>query len=88
MLDRIRFAGVILSPRQMSFPIQLTNDAYRGKLFDFLIGGAQRGESNLLRELCEAGIGQQRHVTQQLVDGIAARRRGKHLVSIKQLGDT
>lgn len=53
-----------------------TNDAaYRGELFDFLIGGAQRGESNLLRELCEAGIGQQRHVTQQLMDGIAAMGR-------------
>lgn len=74
------------------FAIRLTNDdAYRGELFDFLIGGTQRGESNLLRELCEAGIGQQWHVSQQLVDGITARwrrRKGNQLVSVKQLGDT
>jgi len=44
---------------------------HRGQLLDFFVGGTQRGQSNLLRELGEAGIGQQGHVTQQLVNGVA-----------------
>lgn len=53
------------------------DDAYRGELFDFFIGGAQRGQTNLLGELGKAGIGQQWHMTQELMDGIAVMRNNK-----------
>lgn len=40
---------------------------YRGQFVDVIVGGAERGEANLLRELGKTGIGQQRHVAEQLV---------------------
>lgn len=44
---------------------------YSGQLFDFFIGGTQRGQANLLWELSKAWIGQEWHMTEQLMNGIA-----------------
>lgn len=43
---------------------------YRGQFFNFLVGGAQGGQSDFLGELSKAGISQQRHVSQKLVDAV------------------
>lgn len=48
----------------------------RGQFLDFLVGGAERSEADFLGELGEAWIGQQRHVSQELVDAISANRAG------------
>lgn len=45
---------------------------YRGEFLDFLIGSAQRGQSDFLGELGEAGISQEGHVSQELVDAVPA----------------
>lgn len=47
----------------------------RGQFLDFLVGGAERSEADLLGELGEAWIGQQRHMPQELVDAISAKKR-------------
>lgn len=48
---------------------------YSGQFLNLLIGGAQRGESDFLRELGERCVGQQRHVSQELVDAIAEKKK-------------
>lgn len=48
----------------------------RGQFLDFLVGGTERSEADFLGELSEAWIGQQRHVSQELVDAISANRAG------------
>lgn len=50
----------------------MTAITYRGKFFYILVGGAKGGESQLLGELREGGVGQHGHVTQQLVDAVPA----------------
>lgn len=45
------------------------------QLLDFLIRGTERRQTNLLRELSKARIGQKRHVTQELVDAVSASRK-------------
>ena len=44
---------------------------HRGKLLYVLVGDAQWGEANLLRELSEVGVSQHGHVTQQLMDAVS-----------------
>lgn len=43
-----------------------------GQLLDLLVGGTEGGETDLLGELGEAGVRQQWHVTEQLVDAVTA----------------
>ena len=45
---------------------------HRGQLLDLGVGRAQRGQADLLGELGEARVGQQRHVSDQLVDAVPA----------------
>lgn len=47
----------------------------RGQFLDFLVGGTERSEADFLGELGEAWIGQQRHVSQELVDAISANQQ-------------
>lgn len=46
--------------------------AYRGQLVHVFVGGAERSQSQLLRELREARVGQQRHVSKDLVAAVPA----------------
>ena len=59
------------SPTVLSF-CHTSFSTCRGQFGDLLFRGAQRGETELLRELREAGVGQERHVTQQLVTTVTA----------------
>lgn len=44
---------------------------HRGQFLDVLVGRSQRSQTDLLRELSELRIGQQRNVTQQLVTRVS-----------------
>lgn len=55
-----RFANGRENRRQLS-------GAYRGQFLDVVVGRAERGQSDLLRELRERRVGEQRHVPQKLV---------------------
>lgn len=61
----------------------LHRHTYGGQLLDLLVGRAQRGESDFLRELGERAIGQQRHVSQQLVNAIATMIKTKRTHEIR-----
>ena len=41
-----------------------------GQLLNVVIGGAERGQADLLAELGEGGVSEQRHVTQELVTDV------------------
>ena len=41
-----------------------------GQLLNVVIGGAERGQADLLTELGEGGVSEQRHVTQELVTDV------------------
>ena len=65
-MSSVKYESHVLSCMLPSF------STCRGQFGDLLFGGAQRGEAELLRELREAGVGQERHVAQQLVTTVTA----------------
>lgn len=49
------------------YPTRPARAAYRGQFLDVVVGRAERGQPDLLRELRERRVGEQRHVPQKLV---------------------
>ena len=47
--------------------------AHRGQFLDDVVALPERGEPDLLRELCEGGVGEEGHVPDQLVDHVGLR---------------
>lgn len=50
-------------------------DTHCGQFLNVLVRRSQRSQTDLLRELSELGVGQQRHVTQQLMTRVTATKR-------------
>lgn len=53
----------------------LVKETYGRQFFDFSVRGSQGGETDLLRELGEAGVGQQRDVAKEFVDAVTGNNK-------------
>lgn len=63
-----------------------TSNTYRGQFFHVIVGGAERRQPDLLRELRESRVREQRHVAQQLVTNVRFGRVQRSAVMSDVLG--
>lgn len=63
------------SQKQTGFTGFIGRDTHGGQFLDVLVRRAQRRQTDLLRELSELWIGEQRNVTEQLVTRVPETKR-------------